>query len=337
MQLKTVVSLLTLCSAYKTYITVEDTCDDDCRLVNRAFDFPEYVDSLMPHTDFAVNAVMTEPMSLDWRYNVWVTLGPYREPMAWNGTGVPCGFTEIGDNVAFKLDLHLPECDAPAGPVSIPGFFRVSFPPPPVGHPGPIHLFFEIKSTDGAKVFSLAVHLSHYPEVPAFVGNPSFLPEVPALPLHPQTSLIEARNCADDSALIKNVVLDFPAVSHGPIFHFKVSGSLEQEVVGLRYGLHATMRVLNVAPLNILIGNGSACGDTTTGDHLMFNLGLEFPDCPLNGNVVVPGYARFTLPLDVLGIITLRVEVTEEETGALGACAEVTLRFSPSQGQNLLV
>lgn len=322
MQLALVTSLLSGVASYKTYIKLVDQCDDNCKFVNRVFDVPEYVESLMPHTNFTLTADMTEPMSLEWRYDVWATIGPAREPMAWNGTGVPCGYTQVGDNVAFKLDLHLPECDAPAGPVHIPGSFRVSFPAPPVGD---IHFHVEITDPQGAKVLGVVVHLSHDAD-----------DELAMPPVHPTVnssqSLITARDCCDEACTVKNIQMEFPKTVHGPVFNFKVAGSLPQDLVGFRYGFHAMLDVFGQVPLNVLIGNGSACGLTTTGDHLEFNLGLDFPHCPMAaGDYVVPGYARFTAPLDAVGKITLRVEVTEEKTNAPAACVEVDLQFRPGQ------
>lgn len=320
MQLLLAASVLTVVVSYKTYIKPVDQCDDGCKLINRVFDFPEYVESLMPHANFTVTADMTEPMSMEWRYDVWATIGPAREPMAWNGTGVPCGYTQVGDNVAFKLVLNLPACDAPAGSVSIPGEFRVSFPAPPIGD---IHFHFEITDPQGAKVFGMVVHLSHKGD------DGGVLP--PAKPtVTSSQSLITARDCCDETCIMQNIQMDFPKIVHGPVFNFKVAGSSPRDLVGVRYGFHAMLDIFGQIPLNVLVGNGSACGLTTTGDHVEFNLGLDFPHCPLVADdYVVPGYARFTVPLDAVGKITLRVELKEEKTDVPAACIEVDLQFRP--------
>lgn len=253
--------------------------------------------------------------------------------MAWNGTGVPCGYTEVGDNVAFVLQLHLPECDAPAGQISIPGSFRLSFPAPPIGD---IHLHFEITDPNGRRVFGILVHLSHKADGHATLAEPV------SSNLNARQSLISARDCCDETCTFKNPQLNFPKRIHGPEFKFDVQASVPKDVVGVRYGFHAMLDVFGKIPLTVLVGNGSACGITTIGDHVEFNLGLHFPHCPIAaGDVIVPGYARYTAPLDAVGDITLRVDLTEERTDAPAACVEVKLQFRPGQidltPNNLLV
>lgn len=88
------------------------------------------------------------------------------------------------------------------------------------------------------------------------------------------------------------------------------------------------MHIFGKLPVSILLGNGTACGKTTTGDGIMFGLELDFPSCPdAKGIMSVDGHARFTLPIDVVGRLALTIDLTDDETGARVASVLVQLRF----------
>lgn len=333
MKLLTFVSALALsASALKTHIVAEDKCDETCTMVDRVLSFPEFADGLMPMFDFNISARLTEDVSTSWRYHLFAFVGPVP---VWNGTGVPCGDTVVGDNVAFRLHLGLPDCDEKVGAINIAGNARVSFPGPP--NPLGIKFSLDIFNGQGHSVFHIKVTLSHKftpDSIPSSTVAPMTNAFAPALEstepveAYPRAN-ISVKNCCDETCLLKDLSMNFP--QHFPpfsdAFTFSVTGSFPQQIPRARFGMRAVLRILDVAPLTILLGNGSACGDTTTGDVMEFGMAIDFPSCPIPaGPYTLPGRARFTLPLADLGMIVHRIDISDNHGNRLG-CVESTLKF----------
>jgi len=316
-------------SAITTTIETQDLCDDSCIIANRTLGIPKETRGFFPEFDFSINGNMLEDIGFDWHYSVTAKMGPV---MVWNGTGVACGFTKVGDDVAFYLQFDLPRCNATAGAIEVNGHARLHLPAPPlVG----IDLQLDIWNGRDESAFRTMVKLRHSsPSPPPIAAAKAILPETmfpgfQNMVQHFPRTNITAFDCCDSTCLMKDVQLNFP--QHMPrfsnAFHFNVTGNLASDVGEARFGFHATMHVLGVAPLTVLVGNGSACGYTSTGDHVEFKLETGFAECPVPaGKYFLPGRARFTLPLDVLGKLELRVDVADA-VGRKLACAHATVRF----------
>jgi len=322
--------------ASRTHIEAQDLCDNDCKMVNRVLDFPEYVEGSMPQFNFSVNAMLTEAISFSWRYSLSATIGP---TMAYNASGVACSDTVVGDNVWFRFEMNLPDCKSMPGAVAIGGNFSLA---KPVSSLLPIHYHFNIIDDAGARVFGMVVHFSHASgshvqhdiALPLLDGRA--LGNVPASTSWPAAissiarhsrSWISMRNCCDATCLLQNVSLDYlPHPTHGH-HEYQVKGMLSQSIESTRFGLHGLIRKNDAPPQTILLGNGSFCGVTTTGDHAEYNLELNPGSCPIAaGRYVLMGRERFTLPLDVLGNLSLRTDITDD-AGTRIACIESTKHF----------
>lgn len=270
-----------------THLDAKDLCDDSCRMVDRKFNFPEYALGIMPQANFSIQGRLLEDVARDWHYSVTAQAGPdskFNPVMAWNGTGTACGYTKVGDNVAFILEINLPDCDLKAGLVEVAGRFRVSFPAPPI-----IAIIWILPS-GMARVKKSSIPMcnlctrrqkrSHWGQ--GLHHQQSHLSSSQALGVSYPRANISSESCCDDSCLLKDMVLDFPQhfPPHSDQFHFTVSGNFLEEIRSAKFTLHAQIHAVGILPLTVLVGNGTGCGVMTTGDHAEFKMELDFPHCP---------------------------------------------------------
>lgn len=347
-------SFLTMSSAWSTTIEATNLCDANCSLKDVALDFPETVDGFLgANFNFSVKAEMMQNMSFSWRHQITVLTGPSPADIeVWNSTGVPCGYTFVGDPVWLQLYMNFPDCHATTGHVEMLGavkFHGVILPGVPVvAH---VHMWDD----RGNPALKIQIRLHH----PIFSGASisEVQPKPNAQQLQPQQNVhrstdisnvqpsmhfprttITASDCCDLNCRLKNVSLNFPHHLDGFEMNFNVTGELDREISDIRYNVHGVLEVFDILPsFTVLVANGSLCGYTTISDHTEFKIGVDPGSCPFAaGDYLLAGWVRFiAFPFDWLGNVSLRVEVVEENSDQRVACADVNLHVGLSTSDNI--
>lgn len=316
----------------KTKVNVDDSCKwKSCALEDQSFVHPSSVEwfTSMMHFDFAVSGNLTKSVSTTWWYQL--TLHTLRIPKQRN-TGVACGDTVAGTHADSMLfQMKFPNCSSQGGMTTMTGNIQIR---PFIPRPLAVRLLV----TDGAStIFDFTFDLGERTPDPPLNTNPAVqvapaaqlgsAPEDASIDVmgHQMHAEMHARSCCDD-CLISNLTFRYPTSYTGRV-DFSASGSLPKSVGLLRYGFVAMMDVLGAVPLNILQGNGSACGIATADDGGEFTLEMGFPSCPIaEGPLDVWGHLRMVFPLQALGRIDLQLDIHDETDAHIG-CALVTMSF----------